>query len=262
VAIIKIQFNGQEYEIDEQALAEAIAAIQEKLEALADGDIPEEQIGTRVDPATGEILDSWEQLITSVTDGTYTTKYSVGSYKSLDLGTEGVVNMQIAAMDADALSEGSGNARITWIAKELLSTKNSMNGGTNANTRDGWSASGMRTYLSNDIYALIPETVRNAIVSVDKTYWDYTTKSTLTCSDKLWIPSYREVWGGLENSGVIYSKLFTDDISRIKTLNGSSDYWWLRSAASYSEFCKVDYEGEFIRSTATMKSGVALGFCM
>ena len=74
-----------------------------------------------------EITDSWEVILAAVADGTYKTKYSVGNYKALDLGSEGTVNMQIAAFDADPLADGSGNAAISWVSKELLATNKRMN---------------------------------------------------------------------------------------------------------------------------------------
>ena len=70
--------------------------------------------------ATGTINDSWEDIIASVNDGTYKSKYKIGDTKSMDLGSEGVVEMQIAAFDADELADGSGTAAITWISKQLL----------------------------------------------------------------------------------------------------------------------------------------------
>ena len=73
------------------------------------------------------ISDSWDDIITSVNNGTYASKYSVGDTKRLDLGSAGVVAMQIAAIDADALANESGNAAITWISQQLLSDNHRMN---------------------------------------------------------------------------------------------------------------------------------------
>lgn len=233
-----------------------------ELENGGGSDTPDEELG--VDSATGEILDSWEVIINNINNGTYATKYTVGNYKSLDLGSEGVVNMQIAALDADILSDGTGNAHSTWVAKELLATTHVMNS-TGKNT-NGWAASELRTYLLNDIYALVPETVQNAIVAVDKTYYDGTTKTTKTCSDKLWIPSCREIGftAKVEDSGVIYSELFTGKNSRLKTLNGSVEGWWLRTANDYgnTSFCGVSSSGIYSSPGAHTSNGVALSFCM
>lgn len=73
-----------------------------------------------------EITDSWDDIIAACQNGSY-TKYKVGNYKPLDLGTQGVVNMQIVAKDADALASGSGTAPLTWISKELLANTRRMN---------------------------------------------------------------------------------------------------------------------------------------
>lgn len=74
-----------------------------------------------------EITDSWETIITACADGSYRNKYKVGNYKALDLGAQGVVNMQIAGVDKDTLADGSGKAPLSWISKELLTTSHRMN---------------------------------------------------------------------------------------------------------------------------------------
>jgi hypothetical protein len=215
-----------------------------------------------------EIEDSWDEIISSVNDGTYATKYSVGDYKPLDLGSEGVVRMQIAAFNTDVLSNSEGNAHITWVAADLLATKHNMN---NASTIDGgWEASQMRTYLSQSVWALIPANVQNAIIAVDKTYYDRLDSSTETCSDKLCIPSWREMnltqhtGKTRETSGVIYNELFTDANSRIRMFNGSSLNWWLRSSyiTVANGFCYVSSSGSGDDINASYKIGVVIGFCM
>ena len=74
-----------------------------------------------------EITDDWATILASIADGTYKSKYKVGNYKPLDLGSEGTINMQIAAFNKDTLADGSGTAAITWISKELLATSKRMN---------------------------------------------------------------------------------------------------------------------------------------
>ena len=74
-----------------------------------------------------EIEDSWDEIIAACNDGTYATKYKIGNYKPLDLGSEGIVNMQIAGKDVDELADGSGKAKLTWISKELLNTPHRFN---------------------------------------------------------------------------------------------------------------------------------------
>lgn len=74
-----------------------------------------------------EISDSWADIIASINDGTYRTKYKVGNYKPLDLGSEGIINMQISGFNKETLADGSGTAPISWIGKELLNTNHRMN---------------------------------------------------------------------------------------------------------------------------------------
>lgn len=73
------------------------------------------------------IEDSWEDIIIACEDGTYKEKYSVGMYKRLDLGSEGSINMQIAAIDAEPLADDSGTAKISWVSYELLPFYHRMN---------------------------------------------------------------------------------------------------------------------------------------
>lgn len=73
-----------------------------------------------------EITDDWDTIIANVDNGTYKSAYKVGNYKPLNLGTEGTINMQIVAFDADELADGSDYAPMTFVAKELLNTARQM----------------------------------------------------------------------------------------------------------------------------------------
>lgn len=73
------------------------------------------------------ITDTWEEIIAHVQAGDYATRYSIGDTMSLDLGSEGYINMQIAAFDAEPLANGNGNAHISFISEQLLKTSHRMN---------------------------------------------------------------------------------------------------------------------------------------
>lgn len=208
-----------------------------------------------------EIEDTWDQIIATVENGTYKTKYKIGNYKPLDLGTEGTIDMQIVAFDADDKADGSGKAKVSVIAKNLLATKHKMNG--TPTTEGGWAASAMRKYLTTDIASKIPAAVSSRIVQVSKTYKDYT-NGEQTSSDSLWIPSNNEVTGDTtyETTGPVYTALFKDKASRIKTLNGSAKSWWLRSANHSTNFRSVGSDGRLNNNSASNSFGVALGFCL
>lgn len=209
----------------------------------------------------GTIKNTWEEIFAAEDDGTYATKYSVGDTKFVKIN--GIpVCMQIAAIDGDELADGSGNAKITWLCKGYQGTHN-MNG-TNVTT-NGWAGSAMRQYLIDSILPNIDSTVKNRIKAVNKTYYDATSSSTKTSVDSIWIPSYREVgFGTNESSGVIYSGLFSDAASRIKYAScttASASAWWLRSAYGSASFCFVNFNGSSGGNGASSSYGVVFGFC-
>ena len=214
----------------------------------------------------GSISDSWEEIIAAGKDGTYIDKYQIGDTKELDLGEEGVIEMELVAFDADELADGSGKAHMTWIAKNLLNTAHVMN--EEATNFGGWPASDMRAWLQDSILPLFPDTVRSNIKEVKKYSYSYSDKGTISSSDKIWIPSRREVFGednSYEDSGPEYLTAFSDAASRIKRRADEPYWWWLRSAS-------IDLNGSFrnVRSdgsawhvnSADSVYGVAVGFCL
>ena len=211
------------------------------------------------------ISDSWLQIIAAAEDGTASSKYSVGDTKLLDLGTEGQVYMQIAGFNKDVLSsDTSKTAGISFISKQVMRGK-SMN--DTATTTGGWADSALRSYLADSMLPLVPSDVASAIKQVNKTYYDYNDSVTETTSDKLWIPSSREVVDTVtskENSGCEYDELFTSDaITRIKyTQSGSADSWWLRTTASDNTFRYVRSNGGFSSYNAGSPIKIVIGFCI
>ena len=214
----------------------------------------------------GTISDSWEKIIAAGEDGTYIDKYQIGDTKELDLGEEGVIEMELVAFDADELADGSGKAHMTWIAKNLLNTEHVMN--EEATNFGGWPASDMRAWLQDSILPMIPDTVRSNIKEVKKYSYSYSDEGTISSSDKIWIPSRREVFGednSNEDSGPEYLTAFSDAASRIKRRAGEPYWWWLRSA-SYTgdlDFYYVSDDGsDWISYYAYYVYGVAVGFCL
>lgn len=217
----------------------------------------------------GPISDSWEEIIAAGKDGTYIDKYQIGDTKELDLGEEGVIEMELVAFDADELADGSGKAHMTWIAKDPLQTEHAMN---KEDTNDGgWPASDMRAWLEDSIFPLFPDTVRLNIKEVKKYSYSYSDNGTISSLDKIWIPSRREIFGTSncdEDAGPEYSTAFLDDSSRIKrradTPSYTQSWWWLRSASTsyYNIFNYVYNDGSGWNSNhAYYSAGVAVGFC-
>ena len=219
------------------------------------------------DRAPGPISDSWEEIIAAGEDGTYIDKYQIGDTKELDLGEEGVIEMELVAFDADELADGSGKAHMTWIAKDLLNTEHFMN--EEYTNEGGWPASDMRAWLRDSILPLFPETVRSNIREVKKYSYSYSDKGTISSSDTIWIPSRREMFGAddsREDRGPEYLTAFPDDASRQKQHIGVSEpsRWWLRSASNIFDdsFRYVSVDGsDWDADGASSGRGVVVGFC-
>lgn len=220
---------------------------------------------------------SWEGVFASIDKGTYATDYAIGDTVPLDLGSEGLINMQIAAFDTDDLADGSGKAPITWIAKELLATDRRMNpvlvtndDGTykeGTGCIGGWEKCEMRAYLKDTIKPLIPETVRNSIKEVTKSQESIDKsgkKNTQTTVDDLWIPGKNEVF----IHPIIY-ELYATTIEivikyKINASSGFGEEWYLRDAYRYKEFGRfraINGSGGHQEMWADSYNCICLGFC-
>lgn len=204
----------------------------------------------------GKILDDWATIKSQKNIGLY----SIGNYKPIPLTTGEIVNMEIAAFNTDIASDGS-TASITWIAKDILNTERAMYSDKHAEIN--WPSTEVRTFLQGEFFNALPNSVKQAIVTVRKTYYDCYTNDTFTCEDNIWIPSLREVLGydSSETSGVIYSDYFSNKESRIR---GGS--WWLRTTKYYGSnisnyFQVISATGGSISTGQAITNGVLPCFC-
>lgn len=201
--------------------------------------------------------------------------YKVGDLVPLDMGTEGLINMQIVGINVDDLADGSGKAPISWVSKELLKTKKTMNPALVTNDDGtyqegtggigGWEKSEMRTYLKETIKPLIRSDVLAMIKEVNKYSGIYNTNGTqeknVMSKDDVWIPSYRELTNSTtyESGNTRYDTLYTNRIKKNQT--NSNEEWWLRSASAADKFSCVGSNGYSESYIAHTNRGVAIGFC-
>lgn len=217
----------------------------------------------------------WDEVAAAIADGTYKTKYKIGDMVPLDLGSEGLINMQIAAFDVDTLADGSGTAAISWVAKELLTTNRRMNparaGSSGAYTEGtgtigGWEKCEMRAYLQSTIKQSIPVDVASMIQPVTKKQSAFDTAGTSfvqTTTDDVWLPSAPELTMTNPGYGVRYGDFFTNNTSRIKcVVSGDKKAWWVRNSTSASNFTTVTTAGTSSSSNAQTETRyICLGFC-
>lgn len=228
---------------------------------------------------------TWDQVIASTKTGKYKT-FTVGSMKELDLGPQGIVHMQIVGIDADDLAYRTGKASLSFISKELLKITHRMNPirtpesppyNEGTGSVGGWEMCEMRAYLQTVIMPLIPTNIRSSIKAVTKHSVSFDAAGVMIpdseTTDLLWLPSYREVFGGEshETAGCDYTAVFTDNGARAKVISGQSSggtidcRWWLRTASalnSTKNFRYVTENGDYSNHPSTDTHRIALGFCL
>lgn len=227
-----------------------------------------------------EITDDWATIIANIDNGTYKSQYKIGNYKPLDLGSEGVINMQMAGFDVDDLADGSGKAPITFIGKELLKTPHRMNPKlvTNADETlqegtgsfEGWEKCEMRKYLKDTITSLVTELVRKRIAEVTKMHEAYNAnweQYEQVTQDGIWIPNRYEVTARPSSGEPIkYNVLFKNRSNKIKIdLSGTTRNWWLRDAnKSGTAFFYISTDGyeELTAGGSQNMHYIAPSFCL
>lgn len=203
-----------------------------------------------------EITDSWDTIIANIDNGTYSSVYKVGNYKPLNLGTEGTINMQIVAMDADELASG-GTAPLTFLGMELL---NSVVNSTVTVWSDD-SSGGLRYYLINSVKPLLPQNILSRLQTVNKN------SSSYISTNQLWLPSSRELHTQTneESTGVTYATVYNSNTERVKVRasSGTSTAYWLRTNKGAQGLMKVQTGGNTYNNGYKNESnGICLGFCL
>lgn len=249
----------------EELPSNMISAYLEAIAAVADSG------GGSCGGEPAELL-SWEGVAYHINKGTYKDVYAIGDMVPLDLGSEGLINMQVAAFDTDKLADGSGTAAISWMAKELLATKRTVNvtavknddgtyeDGTGA--IGGWEKCELRSYFQNNIRSLALNKTHNQIVTVLKTHTAYDTNAqrfTQTTTDDVWIPSYKE----MKDTTSLYGQLMSSTTNRIKfvTNTTTATNWWLRGSDGKNHSNYIDTTGGLANTYVTHDYGICLGFC-
>ena len=207
--------------------------------------------------------------------------------KSVKLADGTTVQAQIAGFHHDEKSDGSGKAGITFIFQNGV-----VNHAMNASDTNmgGWEESEARSWLNSDGLDLLPNDLKNSIVSVKKktnnTGNTYAVGSVTETADKLWLFSPEELFGesnfyegdtaaanGVLNAEGKKYKLFRDCATvapgqgngiLAKRFENTDIAWWSRSPVPYgaTNFCGVNAAGELAQDRAGLVYTIVPGFCL
>ena len=231
--------------------------------------------------------DSWETIVANVKAGN-TGAYKVGDTKEIKLtgftnkeeNSNGLYTIRIAnnSTPEECTKEGFSQTACGFVIEFVdIITTHAMN--SSLTNVGGWPASEMRTYVNNDIYNALPEGLKENIINtkVVSSHGSTSGETNFISEDKIYLLSTKEVWGKegntinydtaeTETRQLDYYKtngVTTDSSSgAIKNYNGSSNFWWLRSANSSNNdyFYYVSCTGVWSRTNAWNTSGVAVAF--
>ena len=220
--------------------------------------------------------DSWDTIVASVKAGN-SRGYKVGETKTIDMGTYGTHTLRIAntSTPSECSTSGYSQSACGFVLEFAdIITKYNMN--TTANSRNGWPASSMYTFVNNDIYNALPAKLKSVIIDtiVVSGHGNYNL-SNFTSTDKLYLLSPREVWnysGTYDAASSSTRQLDYYKEKGVSTINysgaikkngTSASAWWLRTATSSFNGCyySVMYTGApNDNNTAELKSGVSPAF--
>ena len=229
--------------------------------------------------------DSWDDIINNVRSG-LSGVYTIGSTKTVDMGTLGTHTLRVAntSTPAECSTTGFSQTACGFVLEFAdIITTHQMNPYTNGSTngdgnKGGWEYSEMRTYVNSDIYNALPATLKNAIINTTVVSGHGSNDTTnFTTIDKLYLLSTHEIWedddgntsDGIDFLDTAYNNIRqldyykTSSYSGAKKKNGTSNYyWWLRSALSYnySSFFSLMPDGTYITRNSDVAIGVSPAF--
>ena len=194
-----------------------------------------------------EIKETWAEIEELQLVGALMKAYAPGDYKLVDLGEDGVIRMRLAGLHRDVKADGEP-VSATWIAGDLTAKRHRIH----HDWFGEYSKSDLRKWLNDELYNRLPDDLKRIIIPVLKRQiaydvdWNCYTDEVV---DKIWIPSFSEVFEGG------YPDLFSDDESR-----SMASFWWCRSASSGYYFYGVISSGYYSYNGASNSYPLALGF--
>lgn len=217
---------------------------------------------------------SWEQIAEICANGEAENYFSLGDTKTITRTDNTTFDVVIAAFNHDDLSDGSGKANMTLLSTHIIDGLSTI---YTASSSTWWGNSTMRKDLQNEFRRTLPESLRNAIKTVDKK----STTNTLALSvsqDTLWIPSATEVGittvdheGAVDGQGACYTALFDVDTSlnsgakkRVRTYsNGNPGGYALRTRTKNNNYLLgVGINGNYSHTGYSEWKASLVGFCV
>jgi len=135
------------------------------------------------------ISDDWDTI---VNNDNYINDYSVGDVKKMNLGSFGDVYFELVGKGVDIKTDGTGTARMTWVLLDPFIKRSFHN--TDPSDAIHYNTSDIRNYLINTILPQMPNSIKNAIVPVNKNTGirvdGNTIRDGMQTTESIWLLSY------------------------------------------------------------------------
>lgn len=232
------------------------------------GDDVESYIQNVVKPQPGKDIGaySWQELIEMANDTDIELSdldYLIGQSRNISITGYGTFAFQLIGIGHDSLASGGTSKLLTFQSIDIVCYHN-MN--SSSTTSGGWASSAMRTFMNGDLLSKFPQYVQDVIVEVKKPYCATANGATQYSNDKLFIASEKEIFGtssyGNDGTQYEYWSINNTNNARIKKLNGSAQYWWMRSVRDSTNFRLVSTDGDAGSIYASDSRGCVPCFCI
>ena len=221
--------------------------------------------------------DSWTTIAKNVKNGN-TGDYNLGDTKEVNLGTTyGTHTLRIAntSTPSECSTAGFSQSACGFVIEfaDIITTHSMNDGKTNVG---GWPASEMYAFINNDIYNVLPNDLKNNIIStVTVSGHGYDDSNNFTSTDKLYLFSPKEVysnWTGSYETAKDLNRTLdyytaqgittTSYNGAIKNSGTTATAWWLRSGnnSTNNGFYSVRDDGSSGTTLSTALRGVSPAF--
>ena len=189
--------------------------------------------------------------------------YLIGQSRNISITGYGTFAFQLIGIGHDSLASGGTSKLLTFQSIDIVCNHNMNSSNT---TSGGWASSAMRTFMNGELLSKFPQYVQDVIVEVKKPYCATANGATQYSNDKLFIASEKEIFGtssyGNDGTQYEYWSINNTNNARIKKLNGSAHYWWMRSVHDSTRFRRVNTDGSASNNYASDSYGCVPCFCI
>lgn len=209
---------------------------------------------------------SWQELADMANDDDIDLAdlvYLIGQSRNISITGYGTFAFQLIGIGHDSLASGGTSKLLTFQSIGIVCNHKMNSSNT---TSGGWASSAMRTFMNGELLSKFPQYVRDVIKEVKKPYCATANGATQYSNDKLFLASEKEVFGtssyGNDGTQYEYWSINNTNNARIKRLNGTAQYWWLRSVSDSTTFRRVHTDGGAVGNSASHGGGCAPCFCI